>query len=270
MKRLTGIISILTLTSIISACSSETITNVQPAAQNQQVVAQSAQGLKTFYSKVVDRIFVLLDKDKNKSVSLEEFMTRTNETSFANPSQPNTNQPATTNQAPVTFDKNLFTQIDKNKNGKLSLTEARNNSRLFLGMTKTQLRTLVGKTMFGSYDKNNDKYVSKQEFLGDALANSDVKTSTLLTSLFYNSDKNSDNKLSFSEFEDFAYSMIKSLWDNPAPPPAPPSPEPPANPPADNNPAPPAEQPAPPSEQPAPPAGEPTQPAEPTAPTDVQ
>lgn len=269
MKKITGLLSIVIVSSSISACSSESVNLIQPEVKNsQQVTVQSAQGLKTFYSKVVDKTFALIDKDKNKSVSLDEFISRT---TLSVPGIPSTSVSDTTERNPGVSPvdtRNLFTQIDKNKNGRLSLTEARNNSRLFLGMTKTQLRTLVGKTMFGSFDKNADKYVSKAEFLGDPTINSDGRTTTLLTSLFYNSDKNADNRLSFTEFEDFAYSMIKSLWDNPPPPPAtdPTPAEPPSQPPVENpNPTDPAQ---PPAENPDP--SEPTQPSEPSAPTDVQ
>lgn len=273
MKKITGLLSIVMISSSISACSSESVNSIQPAVQNntQQVTAQSAQGLKTFYSKVVDKTFAIIDKDKNKSVSLDEFMNRTNINIPGLPASSAVvdNTERNPGVSPVDV-RNLFTQIDKNKNNKLSLTEARNNSRLFLGMTKTQLRTLVGKTMFGGFDRNSDKYISKAEFLGDPAINSDSRTSTLLTSLFYNSDRNSDNKLSFTEFEDFAYSMIKSLWDNPAPPPTP-VPSEPVEPPAEN-PAPtdPAQ---PPTDTPADPAQPPSEtpnPSEPSAPTDVQ
>jgi Ca2+-binding EF-hand superfamily protein len=277
MKRLNGFFSILVLTSILTSCSSEDVNLIQPVNQNnQQVTVQSAQGLKTFYSKVVDKTFTLLDKDKNKSISMDEFMLRTSAGALPQGIQRTEQQStdsAVTERSPGNSpvdSKNLFTQVDANRNGKISLTEARKNSRLFLGMTKTQLRELVGKTMFGSYDKNSDKYISKQEFLGDTVINSDARTSTLLTSLFYNSDKNADNRLSFAEFEDFAYSMIKSLWDNPAPAPVPTEPTQPSEPTAPTDPA----QPNPPSENPAPtdPApvpAEPNQPSEPTAPTDV-
>lgn len=221
MKRLNGLLAGTFIALTLGACSSESINTVQPIAQeNQQVVAQSVKGLNSFYNTIVDRTFAFLDKNKDKSVSFDEYMSRNSAGALPPGIQP---QDVAVERVPggsPVDTKNLFIKVDKNKNGRLTLTEARNSSRDFLGVNKTQIRQLVAKSMFSLYNKNVDKYISKEEFLS-ASSNIDTKSASLLSSLFYSSDKNGDKRLTFSEFEDYSYAMIQAMWDSQATQPVP-------------------------------------------------
>ena len=252
MKRLNGLLAGTFIALTLGACSSESINTVQPVSQeNQQVVAQSVKGLSSFYNTIVDRTFAFLDKNKDKSVSLDEYMSRN--TAGALPPGIQAQDVAVERVpggSPVDT-KNLFIKVDKNKNGRLTLTEARNSSRDFIGVNKTQIRQLVAKSMFSLYNKNVDKYVSKEEFL-TASSNIDTKSVSLLSSLFYSSDKNGDKRLTFSEFEDYSYAMIQAMWDTQATQPAPTQPSQPVT----SDPG---------TVQPVPPSGVPSQPDEPVS-----
>ena len=217
MKRLNGLISVIAILSI-TACSSDPINTVSPTPENntQTVSAQSVKGLTSFYNTIVDRTFNLLDKNKDKSVSLDEYMTRNTAGALPPGIQPQDVAVERIPGASPVDTKNLFIKVDKNKNGKVSLSEARNNSKSFIGVNKTQIRQIVAKSMFGVYNKDGNKVISKEEFFGNSVNTNDTKTLTLLSSLFYSSDKNKDKFLTFSEFEDFSYAMIQALWETPA------------------------------------------------------
>lgn len=218
MKRLNGLLAGTFIALTLGACSSESINTVQPVAQeNQQVAAQSVKGLSSFYNTIIDRTFAFLDKNKDKSVSLDEYMSRNSAGALPPGIQPQDVAVERVPGASPVDTRNLFTKVDKNKNGRLTLTEARNSSRDFLGVNKTQIRQLVAKSMFSLYNKNLDKYISKEEFLS-ASSSIDTRSVSLLSSLFYSSDKNGDKRLTFSEFEDYSYAMVQAMWDTqPAP-----------------------------------------------------
>lgn len=258
MKNLRSLVGSAVLLAVLTGCAEQSINNlpVLPETQQpQQSQIQSKQGLTQFYGLLNEVVFNLLDKNKDKRVTLDEFKNR-------GPLVPQgTLTPAPgsdaekaikedPNAAPVSLE-DAFKKMDKNKDGKLTLTDARNNAKLFLGADKNQVRAIVAKPMFDKIDVNKNKSISEKEYLDFVKASGlpQEQAQNLVTSLLI-ADANKDGNLSLNEFEDVIYSSFRASFLTPvSAPPAPPSQ------PTDPNPAPPTD-PAP----PAPPADTPTQP----------
>jgi Ca2+-binding EF-hand superfamily protein len=266
MKRISSFVGALITTAVLAGCGSQTEATFAPIQNSvdSTVSAQSAEGLKSFYTLLTEKVFISLDTNKDKQISFDEFKNRPNMTpGFSGPppvaAQP---QPAMTTQIePVTAADaaapapkpaapldplQVFLKIDKNKNGRLTLAEAK-ASRYFLGVSQQELRKMF-KPLFDNFDADKNKSVSKEEFL-KSISGLEVQMQQNMMSLFYTADKNLNDSLTFSEYEDLLYASIKAVWDVPNQAPAPqPNPNPPADPGQPDTPAP---QPADPN-QPAP------------------
>src|SRR6185295_2153805 len=81
MKKLNTFVGALITTAVLTGCGTHETTFapiLSPA--DSSVSVQSAQGLKTFYNLLTEKVFVSLDTNKDKNVSFEEFKNRPNMT----------------------------------------------------------------------------------------------------------------------------------------------------------------------------------------------
>jgi hypothetical protein len=250
MKKLGSIIGSIVTIAVLTGCGSQTAATFAPMETpvNTGISAQSAQGLKSFYTILTEKVFVAVDTNKDKSVSFEEFKAPRAPLGPGVSAGPINPTPDVTTQVEPTAPAQpaapvdplvVFLKIDKNKNGKISMAEARDN-KLFLGVSATDLRKMF-KPLFTSFDADKNNSVSKAEFI-KAVSGLDQMMQQSMMSLFFTADRNIDNKLNFSEYEDLLYASFKAAWEIPqnAPTPA----EPPATDPSQPQPAPPSDAPA--------------------------
>ncbi len=177
MKKLFITISLL----ILSGCSN--VQNEPPIQLPNQVAhIQSDTGLDGFRKFMVKEvIFVHLDKNSDGNLSLTE----------------------------LNNDQNLLSKYDKDNNGGISLEESLSGNE-FMGVTSKQIRDTYGQSAFEKLDTDNNKLISMKEFKNPGFfynTRPDM-ASSLLTS-FYASDRNQDDALNFSEFEDCLYAYLR-------------------------------------------------------------
>lgn len=277
MKKLGSIVAGVMTLAILTSCASEEI-QMPVLEQPNQVQTQSNKGLSNFYKLLTESYFKAIDKNKDGAITLDEYKGRPNLGPGVGSIPSMAEQASMVSTEAASSPDDLFKKIDRNKNGKVSLSEANYNAKLFLGANKTQIRSMLAKPMFEKADANKSKTITREEFVGTFLGGSVTPYNQSLYAAYLSSDTNKNGSLSLFEFEDLVYASFEaSLSIPPAQPtdpaqpsdPAQPDPsqpadpaQPPSEPPADQ-PAPPADpaQPAePPSEQPAPPAEQPAQP----------
>ncbi|GIW22007.1 MAG: hypothetical protein KatS3mg068_1014 [Candidatus Sericytochromatia bacterium] len=210
--------------SFITACGSQSdlILDNNINQVNQNVQSQSRAGLNDVYKHLLNYQFTLLDLDKDKFISVEEFAPSydlPNSASNMIPVYSNNKKPSLISRVVNFFKKKpnqkilndiyaRFAAVDKNKDTKISLQEAQKEPIYFLGRTKDNLRDMADFS-FTMADANKDKKVSRDEFQRFSVNNN----SLLVT--FYSSDKNKDGVLKFSEYEDMLYAVIKFYANNP-------------------------------------------------------
>jgi hypothetical protein len=256
MKKLSSLIGGFVTLAVLTGCGSQTAATFAPMQETTPVVStQSTQGLKSFYSLLTEKVFVSLDTNKDKSISFDEFKARGFMTPGFSSAPATVPQPVTTqgeapkgeiepNKAPAPTDTlQTFLRIDANKNGRISMAEAK-ASKYFLGVSAVELRKMFV-PLFNNFDADKNKSISKVEFL-KAINGLDQLAQQNMVSLFFTADRNVDSKLTFSEYEDLIYASMKAMWEVPNPAPAQPDPNPPAtsvpaqpdpNPPASSDPA---------------------------------
>ncbi|MFN8577520.1 MAG: EF-hand domain-containing protein [Candidatus Sericytochromatia bacterium] len=190
------------VSSTLIGCSNQ-VESIQPIQQNQQVSAQSNLGLNNIAKNIVEIVFLVLDKDKDGFLTLNEYTSSPNSNSEEN--------------------KMIFKKLDKNNDGKISLEDAKSSSKLFLPkmvFSKESMREQA-KNEFNRHDTNKDGVINESEFdsaikmfsyflfnNSDSDNYKNIKETFMNTFLFESSDKNNDNKISFSEYEDFYYNMM--------------------------------------------------------------
>ncbi len=198
-------ISLATLGIVSSAlmgCSNQ-VESIQPLQQNQsnEVTAQSNLGLSNMMKNLTEMVFTILDKDKDGFLTLKEYT-----------SSPNSNSEE--NQI-------AFKKLDKDNDGKISLEDAKALSKTFLSkMTynKEKARESVQKE-FTRHDSDKNTLLNESEFINSALKQFDFylndqynfKQIARQSFIFESSDKNHDNKITFSEYEDFYYNMMTGI-----------------------------------------------------------
>jgi Ca2+-binding EF-hand superfamily protein len=229
MKRLNGLLlSGVLMTSVLTGCGSQVAPiltdNITAPAQN--VTTQSLEGLKDYYKFFIKKTFDKLDSNKDGFINKSEFGATSDPT-----------------QAKV------FTQLDLDKDGKISLKELR-DKRNFL-LAERNLRSMVNKS-FNGVDTDKNKLISKPEFF--TYMQVPVTNPPLSAVIVFNvSDKNLDGNLTFSEYEDYIYEGLKASDSTPGSQPA--------------NPVPPSSAPV---QPPSDPAGPAPVPADPAGPAPVQ
>lgn len=190
------------VSSTLIGCSNQ-VESIQPIQQNQQVSAQSNLGLNNIAKNIVEIVFLVLDKDKDGFLTLNEYTSSPNSNSEEN--------------------KMIFKKLDKDNDGKISLEDAKSSSKLFLPkmvFSKESMREQA-KNEFNRHDTNKDGVINESEFdsaikmfsyflfnNSDSDNYKNIKETFMNTFLFESSDKNNDNKISFSEYEDFYYNMM--------------------------------------------------------------
>lgn len=216
----------LILSSVLTACGTESdlMFDNNLNQTNQTIEAQSRVGLNDTYSYLLKYQFELLDINGDKFISIDEFAPSydiPNSISTLVPNHPVTKKQSFFNKIANLFKKKpdqkilndvyaRFAAVDKNKDLKVSLQEAQKQPIYFLGKTKDNLRD-NSNFSFTLTDTNKDKKISKEEFISFASVNSQ------LLALFYSSDKNKNGTLSFSEYEDMLYAVLKFYASNPVP-----------------------------------------------------
>ncbi|GIW21291.1 MAG: hypothetical protein KatS3mg068_0298 [Candidatus Sericytochromatia bacterium] len=264
MKSYSSFLISLLVASNLFACSVQSDFNLQPVSNignsQNQISTMSAKGLDDYMNFQVKFVFDKMDKNKNKYISKTEYVEYFKATlppSFVQDLQ--LEEPKIENNNTLTFSKDKiissdpekrFSSVDKNKDSRITLKEAKDSISNFLGTTKADIRKSVS-LMFAYMDKNQNKNLSKQEFMATFEgASYELKTSMLAQ--FNLADKNKNNSLTFSEFEDMYYAISKAYLELPLQQPSP-SPTPaPVEPPSSSEP---------PSD--VPPPSEPTNPSEP-------
>jgi Ca2+-binding EF-hand superfamily protein len=272
MRKLNLLLSSIFAVSALAGCGSQNLTVLpeQNTLNNNQsqVEIESRKGLNSFYTVLVEKVFEMLDRNGDKLLSFDEFKpthinfgnSATGSMSSGTVAASSTRKPSNTISDPLV----MFYKIDKNHDGKVTLKEAKNSS-YFLGLDTKQLRTAFAKPLFDNLNPNKDKSITKDEFF-KGIANLPAASQKTLIGSFFTADKNVDNALSFSEFEDLLYASFKASWATPPAQPAPDPNQPDPNQPDPNQPdpnQPPAPAPTDSPAQPAPdlPAPAPAQPA---------
>lgn len=250
MKKFGNIVLASTALAFIVSCNGNKFAQeTQEAQPTQQIKALSVQGAKDAYSTFVKNAFTNMDKNKDGSVTLAEYKTAfappaptppsppapnvpqepVVDPQVAPPSEPNktvenlvpetkpasstgsvTASSATTSK-PLTPEQ-IFKKIDKNNDGKINLTEAK-ESKFFIGYTQSDIRKIVNQY----YYKNAFKF-EKGRYSGTITYDEYMKifnppnedVSKLLHNAFYSADRNFDEKLNFSEAEDLIYAVMKA------------------------------------------------------------
>ena len=190
---------------VLSGCgTSPTMQTFSPMNQisqgqpSSQVQAQSLSGTNSFYKFAVQANFTMKDSNKDGFLSLDEFKKFSPLEIFD--VVPNASDSA-----------KKFEKMDSNKDKKLSFAEVK-DSKYFLA-SKDDIKAWA-KEGCRITDGNQDKYVSRDEFLKKFPSNT--------LSQFISSDKNKDGKLNYSEYEDCLYAYFESsvteAMNVPAPP----------------------------------------------------
>ncbi len=295
MKKLGSLLLAGLFTASISACGQESSITALQDVQPQKVATYSNVGLKTMFSAMVSSVYKVVDKNKDRALSLDEYKLLFSSVTpgVPAPSQPsepvnseplpaepvappvvqdpatptpstNTDQSANQIQAlsqkvSIPADPTArFKKMDKNKNGKLTISEVNALPSYFMPGQKAMIRE-AAKKQFEIFDLNKNKSISRDEFFKINMAGNSQSALNLQGMLFITADINNTNSLGFSEFEDVFYSSYRTyLAGTPNTPIAPAPTDPVAPPPSDPVPSepvpvsPPSQDPvAPPNEVPA-------------------
>lgn len=223
MKKINIFLAGFFIISALNGCGTQDNLIIQDVVQNnnQNVNAQSNKGLKETFKYLLDAQFNSLDTNLDKVISIEEFAPTYTlpQNRYSSPAQK-----AVTNQGILSRIKNIFKRkpdpnimndiyarfekVDKNKDSKISVSEAKNNPDYFLGRTKDNLREMA-KYSFQFADQNKNNKVEKDELIFMARTQQGMH-------LLFTADKNKDNVLNFSEYEDIFYASQKA-WATPMP-----------------------------------------------------
>lgn len=253
MKKLHSLFALVTTLSVFTACNSRLSENIEEqVAPTQQVKSLSVQGASYAYKTIVKTGFTSLDKNKDGSLSFDEYKVmfgpQPTPPQPAPSAQPNPDpapssapdpQPAPSANPSVNADnivkdtnstgevkassatpskpltpEQLFKKVDKNADGKLSLTEAY-DSKYFIGYSQSDMRKMINKMYFkDAFKYTSGRYsgtITKEQFI--SFVSSPSVTSEIINVLntaFYAADKNFDGKLNFSEAEDLIYNMMRA------------------------------------------------------------
>ena len=251
MKKISLLLSGIFAASVMAGCTADLLqlptmnTQMTPKVQaSAQVTAQSFSGSNAFHKFIVQYTFNSHDTNRDGFLTFDEYKTYGNmfenkpttttsavpvqvisssSTTYGSegygsgynytPGYPSTVvSGSTTIYTPYPYNYEMptdpqklirFEKMDKNKDGKLSFDEA-NSSKEFV-MTKAEVRVEVKKQV-AYVDINKDNSISKDEFT--KFAGSYVNMSSFIAA-----DKNKDNKLTFSEFEDLLYAVFQGMND---------------------------------------------------------
>lgn len=287
MKKLSSLLLAGLFTVSITACGQESnITQIQGVQQPNKVATYSNVGLKSAFSVVISSMFKAADRNKDKSVTLDEYKSMfpvappapveppaqpvpsepvaPPAEDPAAPPAPTTNPDQTATQVQTLAKKTSiptdpaarFSRMDKNKNGKLTASEVNAMPTFFIPGQKDALKK-AARINFDMFDKNKNGAISREEFLSVNMAGNTPSAQAMQSLLFYTADLNINGSLGITEFEDIVYSSIRSYFNGNSSGPVAPPPSEPAQPVPSEPVAPPAEDPAP--AQPA----DPAQPAQP-------
>jgi len=197
------------------------ISNIENS-QN-QISTMSAKGLDDYMSFQTKFLFDKMDKNKNRYISKTEYVEYFKATLPPSLVQdPQVEEPQIENNNTSIYSKSndkvisadpekRFSSVDKNNDGRVTLKEARESVSNFLGTSKVDVRKNVS-LMFSYMDKNQNKNLSKQEFMIQFEGLSYELKSSMLAQ-FNIADKNRNNSLTFSEFEDMYYSISKAYLE---------------------------------------------------------
>jgi Ca2+-binding EF-hand superfamily protein len=205
--------------SFLTGCGSQSFDNIplQAITPDQSVSAQSTKGLNAYVEFNISQLFNFVDADKDGYVNFQEFYPL-----YQVPSVPANPAPASDAEAKIirsTADqpqldgKARFAKIDRNRDGKISKTEAKNNLKYFMSMDKKQFRESA-KSAFSQYNTDKNNVVSKAEY-DVYLQGAPYELRVQLSGLFFTSDKNKNGALTFSEYEDLFYAQSQAYMSEP-------------------------------------------------------
>jgi Ca2+-binding EF-hand superfamily protein len=154
----------------------------------------SSENYMNFYLKMTEKVFSTLDRNRDGFLDLNEYMFLSKYKEILRSS---------------------FGEMDENKDRKISLNEAKKFSVTFLGTSNiSTLDYELGMTknvtsFFNKTDVNKDGYIDKKDELNIFITESYVfkDKPALVNSQFNISDKNKDNKLTYTEFEDLYHTL---------------------------------------------------------------
>jgi hypothetical protein len=214
MKKQGFLICNILALAVLTGCGSQSINSLdlQPVAPAQNVTAQSNKGFNAFVDFNVKYTFNVLDKNKDSFVTFLEFWPQ-GPAQPVSPPPPNQTPPSVQSRVsaasqPIPDGKVRFAKLDANRDGKLSINEAKKNARFFLGFDRTQLRTSI-KLAFDNANKDKNTVLSQAEY-ATFLTNAPAEAKFFLNSLFYTSDVNKNGSLTFSEYEDLFYAQMQA------------------------------------------------------------
>jgi len=188
MKRLTSLLVSAIFALSLTACNNQAPLASQQLLTQNTVTAQSQtsirsdEGLYEFVKIVQKKVFQAYDANKDGFITKPEF-------------------------------KNLeefFSNIDLDKNGRVSLKEA-TTSKFFVFDNDAEFERDFQRFIFGRMvDKDADGNASRDEFLGFTMgSNPTAAQSKYYKTLFSKNDINKDGILDFSEYEDAMFQLLK-------------------------------------------------------------
>lgn len=193
----------LVSTAMLVGCSNNTTMPETISSTNQESVKiASNAGLNDYIKGMAKVAFTLSDKDKDGLLSLNDYLALDPLNSI------------TENEKKL-----IFKKLDTNSDGMISFTDAEKNIKLFMSVykyySKEQIRNQAI-VMFGHFDANRNEEVSFKEFIEYTVKNMSYMFSgsvglALSGYMYEASDKNKNDNLNFSEFEDFYYNFSKGM-----------------------------------------------------------
>lgn len=190
-------------TAMLVGCSNNTTMPETVVNNNQESVKiASNAGLNDYIKGMAKISFTLADKDKDGLLSLNDYLALDPLNSI------------TENEKKL-----IFKKLDTNSDGMISLEDTQKNIKLFMSVfkyySKEQIRNQA-LIMFGHFDANRNGEVSFKEFIEYTAKNMSYMFSgsvglALSGYMYEASDKNKNDSLNLTEFEDFYYNFSKGM-----------------------------------------------------------
>ncbi|MFN8672026.1 MAG: EF-hand domain-containing protein [Candidatus Sericytochromatia bacterium] len=185
-------VALLAIT-VFPACNSKQgIQDIQEDTIQQEVKIQSNSGANSYIEKYLNYLFDSTDKNKDGFLSRTELPNDSN-----------------------------FTLMDKNKDGKISIDEFKKGAK-DSGVKKEAFRDNLVIFVHQALNLEVFKYSDlKKTYEGNVTKEQFIKIMSKIVpdypygfrTIFYVGDKNNDDKLNFSEFEDAMFGFSKALID---------------------------------------------------------